>query len=94
MLWLAVGLIFAPVLRAATIEEARALFVHGDYAGAIAAAAAGAHEQPEEAAWPELQAEALDTLRPADRLELFTDGHAYPYYRAQILAESLGLSPA
>jgi hypothetical protein len=39
-------------------------------------------------------AQVLDTLRPADRLELFTDGHSYPYYRAQIFAESLGLSPA
>jgi hypothetical protein len=39
-------------------------------------------------------AQVLDLLRPADRLELFTDANAYPYYRAQILAESLGLSPA
>jgi hypothetical protein len=39
-------------------------------------------------------AQALDTLRPADNLELFTDANAYPYYRAQILAESLGISPA
>src|SRR5581483_7395139 len=36
----------------------------------------------------------LDALRPADNLELFTDGSNYPYYRAQIWAESLGLSPA
>jgi len=39
-------------------------------------------------------AQVLDMLRPADRLELFTDANAYPYYRAQILAEALGLSPA
>jgi ABC toxin-like protein/neuraminidase-like protein/virulence plasmid A protein len=39
-------------------------------------------------------AQVLDVLRPADTLELFTDGNHYPYYRAQILAESLGLSPA
>jgi hypothetical protein len=36
----------------------------------------------------------LDTLRPVDNLELFTDGAARPYYRAQILAEALGLSPS
>ncbi|MHB8655043.1 MAG: neuraminidase-like domain-containing protein [Terriglobia bacterium] len=36
----------------------------------------------------------LDVLRPADNLELFTDANLYPYYRAQILAESLGLSPS
>ncbi|MGC2744308.1 MAG: Tc toxin subunit A, partial [Candidatus Angelobacter sp.] len=36
----------------------------------------------------------LDTLRPVDNLELFTDANSLPYYRAQILAESLGLSPA
>src|SRR5260221_2333696 len=62
ILWLAVGLVFTPGLRAATIEDARALFMHGDYAGAIAAAAAGAHDQPEEAAWPQLQAEALNAV--------------------------------
>lgn len=39
-------------------------------------------------------AQVLDVLRPADRLELFTDANGYPYYRAQILAEALGLSPA
>jgi hypothetical protein len=39
-------------------------------------------------------AQVLDTLRPTDTLELFTDANAYPYYHAQILAESLGLSPA
>src|SRR5215813_13551600 len=39
-------------------------------------------------------AQVLDVLRPTDRLELFTDANAYPYYRAQILAEALGLSPA
>ena len=38
--------------------------------------------------------EVLDTLRPADHLELFSDANAYPYYRAQILAEALGLSPS
>ena len=62
ILWLAVGMVFTPLLRASTIEEARALFIHGDYAGAITAAAAGAHEQPEEATWPQLQAEALNTV--------------------------------
>jgi hypothetical protein len=36
----------------------------------------------------------VDTLRPTDNLELFTDANAYAYYRAQILAESLGISPA
>src|SRR5262249_20971060 len=36
----------------------------------------------------------LDTIRPVDGLELFTDADAHPYYRAQILAESLSLSPA
>ncbi len=39
-------------------------------------------------------AQVLDTLRPADNLELFTDANSYPYYRAQILAEALGLSPS
>ncbi len=39
-------------------------------------------------------AQVLDTLRPADNLGLFTDGSAYPYYQAQIFAESLGLSPS
>ncbi len=39
-------------------------------------------------------AQVLDALRPADTLELFTDGFARPYYRSQILAESLGISPA
>src|ERR1017187_1965168 len=38
-------------------------------------------------------AQVLDTLRPVDVLELFTDGNSYPYYRAQIFAESLGISP-
>jgi hypothetical protein len=36
----------------------------------------------------------VDALRPADTLELFTDANAYPYYRAQILAEALGFSPS
>jgi hypothetical protein len=36
---------------------------------------------------------ALETLRPVDGLELFPDANAYAYYRAQILAESLGLAP-
>src|SRR5262249_6088279 len=36
----------------------------------------------------------LDTFRPADTLELFTSNPPTPYYRAQILAESLGISPA
>jgi len=39
-------------------------------------------------------AQVLDTLRPVDNLELFTDANSHPYYRAQILAEALGLSPA
>ena len=39
-------------------------------------------------------AQVLDTLRPVDVLELFTDGNNHPYYRAQIFAESLGLSPS
>ena len=38
-------------------------------------------------------AQVLDTLRPVDQLELFTDPNNFPYYRAQILAESLGISP-
>ncbi len=36
----------------------------------------------------------LESLRPADGLELFTNANAYPYYRAQILAESIGIGPA
>jgi hypothetical protein len=36
----------------------------------------------------------LDTLRPVDALELFGDANNFPYYRAQIFAESLGLSPS
>jgi peptidoglycan hydrolase-like protein with peptidoglycan-binding domain len=39
-------------------------------------------------------AKVMDAMRSAGNLELFTDAHAYPYYRAQIFAESLGLSPA
>src|SRR5262249_61099634 len=39
-------------------------------------------------------AQVLDVLRPVDRLELFMDSTPSPYYRAQILAEALGLSPA
>jgi hypothetical protein len=39
-------------------------------------------------------AQVLDTLRPVDRLELFTDAGNLAYYRAQILAEALGISPA
>jgi hypothetical protein len=39
-------------------------------------------------------AQILNTLRPADHLELFSDANGYPYYRAQILAEALGLSPS
>jgi Salmonella virulence plasmid 28.1kDa A protein len=39
-------------------------------------------------------AQVLDTLRPADTLELFTSNPPTPYYRAEILAESLGISPA
>jgi hypothetical protein len=36
----------------------------------------------------------LDLWRPADSLELLTDGNHYPYYRAAIFIESLGFSPA
>ena len=36
----------------------------------------------------------LDTLRPVDALELFTDANNFPYYRAQSFAECLGLSPS
>jgi hypothetical protein len=36
----------------------------------------------------------LDIFRPADRLELLTDTNNYPYYRASVFAENLGLSPA
>ncbi len=36
----------------------------------------------------------LDVLRPDHDLELFSDAHARPYYRAQIFAEALRLSPA
>jgi hypothetical protein len=39
-------------------------------------------------------AQTLDTLRPADTLEVFTKVPATPYYRAQILSEALGISPA
>jgi hypothetical protein len=39
-------------------------------------------------------AQVLDTLRPADTLELFVGNPATPYYRAQILAEALGISPS
>ena len=38
-------------------------------------------------------AQVLDTLRPTDNLELFTDANNFPYYRAQILSEALGISP-
>src|SRR5205085_12008920 len=36
----------------------------------------------------------LDTFKAADPLELFTDTNHYAYYRASILAEYLGISPA
>ncbi|MEP6670626.1 MAG: tetratricopeptide repeat protein [Chthoniobacter sp.] len=62
ILWLATGLIFAPFLHAATVEEAQALFLGGNYTGAATAAAGGAHDQPEEATWPLLQAEALNAV--------------------------------
>ena len=39
-------------------------------------------------------AKVLDVFRPAGTLELFTGVPATPYYRAQILAESLGISPS
>lgn len=39
-------------------------------------------------------AQVLEALRPDDNLELFTDAHSHVYYRAQILAEALSLSPS
>lgn len=39
-------------------------------------------------------AQVLDALRPADKLELFAGSPPAPYSRAQILAESLRISPA
>jgi hypothetical protein len=39
-------------------------------------------------------AKVLDVFRSADNLELFTDSNNYPYYRASIFAEQLGISPA
>jgi peptidoglycan hydrolase-like protein with peptidoglycan-binding domain len=39
-------------------------------------------------------AQVLETLRPIYRLELFSDASNFTYYRAQILAEALGISPA
>ena len=36
----------------------------------------------------------VDIFRPADKLELLTDTNNYPYYRASIFAENLGVSPA
>lgn len=39
-------------------------------------------------------AQVLRVLRPANSLELFSDGKNFPYYHAQILSESLGLSPS
>lgn len=36
----------------------------------------------------------LEVFKAADPLELFTDANAYPFYRAGILAEYLGISPA
>ena len=38
-------------------------------------------------------AQVLQVLRTADTLELFTDAKNFSYYLAQILSESLGLSP-
>ncbi len=60
--WLAAGLVFAPLLHATTVEEAQALLLKGDYAGALTAAATGAHDQPEETAWPLLQVQALNAV--------------------------------
>jgi tetratricopeptide (TPR) repeat protein len=64
ILWCAAALLLSPALalRAATIEEARTLFLHGNYVGAIDAAAAGVSAEPEEAAWPELEAEAMNAV--------------------------------
>lgn len=64
ILWLATVLLLSPALalHAATIEEARALFLKGDYAEAINAAATGANKEPEEAAWPALEAEAMNAV--------------------------------
>jgi Neuraminidase-like domain/Putative peptidoglycan binding domain/Salmonella virulence plasmid 28.1kDa A protein len=39
-------------------------------------------------------AQLLNTLRPVDQLELFGDANNFPWYGAQILAESLRLSPS
>jgi peptidoglycan hydrolase-like protein with peptidoglycan-binding domain len=36
----------------------------------------------------------LELWRPADSLELLTDGNHFPYYRSAIFIESLGFSPA
>jgi hypothetical protein len=36
----------------------------------------------------------LELWRPADTLELLTDGNSYPYYRSSIFTEYLGFSPA
>ena len=38
--------------------------------------------------------EVLDLWRPANSLELLTDGNHYPYYRSSIFIESLGFSPS
>lgn len=62
ILWLVAVLLLSPALPAATIEEARALFLKGDYAAAIGAAATGAHAEPEEATWPALEAEAMNAV--------------------------------
>lgn len=63
ILWLAAALFLSPaLLLAATIEEARVLFLKGDYAEAINAATTGAHAEPEEAAWPALAAEAMNAV--------------------------------
>ena len=39
-------------------------------------------------------ARVLEVFRPADNLELFTDSNHYPYYRASIFGEALGICPA
>ncbi|HSI14635.1 MAG TPA: tetratricopeptide repeat protein [Chthoniobacter sp.] len=59
---LVAALLLSPALHSATIEEARALFLKGNYTAAIDAAAAGAQSEPEEAAWPALEAEAMNAV--------------------------------
>lgn len=59
---LVAALFLSPALHSTTIEEARALFLKGNYTAAIDAAADGAKSEPEEAAWPTLEAEAMNAV--------------------------------